>query len=309
MKKGFLLILFLLLIPVVTAWASPIIMDNGYVRTAISDDGTLGYGSSISPGLLHDTTGTSNYRADDYLTPGTPWETFSVYSTQTGLLSNYNHTIDSISTTSGPTAVTSSNVTWLGEYSSFFSINHDYTLNTGSERIDIVTTIIALSDLTGLQFLRAIDPDPDVNTYSNYDTVNGRGYDANGDGDFDDAGDVAPENWVHSEGLSTGLTLGLYSDSDITHNTGVSSGWSYSPSAYLGAIDDGNGDFTIGIGFDIGNLASGNSASFAYSYVMGGSLGTADVPDNNPPAVPEPTTMILFGIGLLGLAGTARRKN
>ena len=189
MKKQFLLILILLSLPLTSAFAASVIMEGNYVRTAISDNGTLGYGSSTSPGLLHDPDGTGTFGIDDYLTPGTPWEMFSVSSEETGLLTN-NNTSTSTGDISGsiePGATTSS-VTWSGTYDVYFTITHEYTLATDSERIDIVTTITALSNLTDLEFARAIDPDPDVRTYGSYYTVNGRGYDANSDGDFDDHG-------------------------------------------------------------------------------------------------------------------------
>jgi len=312
MKKQFLLILILLSLPLTSAFAASVIMEGNYVRTAISDNGTLGYGSSTSPGLLHDPDGTGTFGIDDYLTPGTPWEMFSVSSEETGLLTN-NNTSTSTGDISGsiePGATTSS-VTWSGTYDVYFTITHEYTLATDSERIDIVTTITALSNLTDLEFARAIDPDPDVRTYGSYYTVNGRGYDANSDGDFDDASDIAPEDWVHSEGTNTGLTLGLFSDSDITHNVGVSSPWSTDPAEYLAGTDDGNGDYAIGIGFDIGDLISGESVTLTYAYVMGDSIDTVDIPgdDDDFDPVPEPTTMVLFGLGVLGMAGVTRRKS
>lgn len=168
------------------------------------------------------------------------------------------------------------------------------------------TTITALTDLTNLQFLRSLDPDPDVNTYGSYDTVNGRGYDANTDGDFDDPSDLKPEDWVHSEGTSTGLTIGLWTNSGHTHNTGVFNYWREDPAFYLAGTDDGNGDYTIGLAFDFGDLANGNSVTFDYTYVMGESLGTVDIPTD---PIPEPATMLLLGSGLVGLAGFRRKKN
>ncbi len=74
----------------ITANAASVIMEGDYVRTAVSDDGTLGYGGTMSPGIQHDTTGTRTFLSDDYLTPGFPWEIFSANSNETGLLTNNN---------------------------------------------------------------------------------------------------------------------------------------------------------------------------------------------------------------------------
>ena len=108
---------------------------------------------------------------------------------------------------------------------------------------------------------------------------------------------MAPHDWVHAEGTYTGLTIGLYSTSSYTHNTGVSSTWSRDPDDYLGGSNSENGDNTIGIALDFGNLANGESVTFDYAYVMGDSLENVDIP-----AVPEPATMLL-----LGLAGVRRK--
>ena len=277
-----------------SAFAAPIIMSGDYVRTAISDDGTLGYGGSTSPGLLHDATGTGTF-ADDYLTPGSPWEIFSVFSNEASLKVNSNAGGDAISGVLTDTSMASPYdfaVNWSGSYGSFYTLSTDTYFNTGDERIGFTTTITALSDLSGLQFLRAIDPDPDVQAYNDYDTINGRGN-----------GSLAANDWVHAEGASTGLTLGLYSDSAVTHNTGVSSNWSYTPAAYLNGIDDGNGDYTIGLAFDLGTLLAGDSVSFTYYYVMGDNLDNVDIPVD----VPEPTSLAILALGLVGL-GMRRKK-
>src|SRR5690606_39890545 len=62
---------------------------------------------------------------------------------------------------------------------------------------------------------------------------------------------LAEKDWVHSIGVKTGLTIGLYTDSSVSHNTGISSDWEVDPAFYLAGNNDGHGDYTIGLAFDI----------------------------------------------------------
>lgn len=281
--------------------AASIIMEGDYVRTAVSNDGTLGYGGTTSPGLLHDPSGTRTWGAEDYLTPGAPWEMFGVKADQFGNVGNNNEGwSNTIATTSLADLSGSSSfdnhVFWDGTYGGMFNITHEYIFNDNYERIDILTSIEALIDLTGLKFLRAIDPDPDVNTFGSFDTINTRG----GTG-------IAEEDFVNSQGAQTGLTLGLYTNSSIEHNTGITASWSNDPDVYLAGQDDGNGDNVIGLAFNIGDLFQGELIRLTYSYVMGETLDNVDIPDEPVASVPEPGTLALFSLGLLGMFGMRRR--
>jgi hypothetical protein len=282
-----------------TASSANVVLSGNYVQAGVNDSGTLGSGGWTSPGILYDPTGTSSYGVNDYLTPGTPWEGFYVGSTETGIVGNNNNGGGSITATALATdssAGSSNQASWSGSYGGLFDISHIYQFNDGDARINISTTITALGNLTNLSFLRTLDPDPDVNTYGSFYTQNSRG-----------TGSLAPNDYVYALGPSTGLPISLYSNSSVTHNTGISSDWSTDPNFYLAGTDNGNGDYTIGLAFFIDSLSLGQSVTLNYAYVMGNSLATIDVP---PVATPIPAALFMFAPGILGLFGyEKRRKN
>jgi hypothetical protein len=66
-------------------YAASVELSGNYVRTGVSDAGTIGMGGYTYPGLQYDNTGTGTFNNSyDYLTPGNPFEGFTVKFTAGG---------------------------------------------------------------------------------------------------------------------------------------------------------------------------------------------------------------------------------
>jgi hypothetical protein len=298
-----------------TAAAAPITLTGNFVQVGISDVGTLGSNFNDPPGMLHDPTGTGNFAPggtpNDYLTPGSPHESFAINSTQSGFRFNDNNSgSPDFATVSGPTvgglAGFDNVAQWSGTIAGLVTIHNLYFFNDNDERVNVRTTITALTDLTNLSFARSVDPDPDVNLFNNFDTVNTRGN-----------GTLDPTDLVSSRGQQTGLFLALLNLSGNTyaHNTGINGNC-------CGADDPANvllgygsvfpatsiGDDGLHMAWLIGSLASGASATINYAYVFGADISTVVVTPGPTTAVPEPATIALIGAGLATLATRRRAR-
>jgi hypothetical protein len=273
------------------ASASPVTIADGFVQAGVSDEGTLGSNSNNSPGILYDKTGMGNYGINDFLTPGDPFEGFYVKSAQGYWGSNNDYSPTDFGTSNAPVSLTGSSASWTGmSNDAMITVSHTYTLTTLSGRSVILmsTTITNNSTagaLTGLEFLRTTDPDPDVNAFGSYYTQNAIvGGDACG------------------TGPSSGQTICIGTDSTLAHMVGVSQAWSEDPDTYLAGVNDGNGDYAIGLAFWLPDLASGQSYTFDYYYALGKDRGTASGD------VPEPMSIALVGAGLAGIGAIRRRR-
>ena len=291
MKKVFSSILLVCSI----ASAAPIIMESGYIQAGVSDDGTFGVGSSTSPGILFDENGTGNYVADDYLTPGSPFEFFSV-KTDGALYTNNNtrygspamdtnisgdlHNVEVVS-------VTPDNA---------LRITQTYTLASGSKAIKIEVTIKNVSDATigEVQYGRGLDPDVDVQTYGSYTTVNTRGLD-----------DIPGSDVVIAEGNMTKKIIALHTNATYERNTSIDRFWSEDTDVILTGKDDGTGDYTINMAFNLGELVAGEEVSFSYQYILGkdvidlGDIIVGENLRNDNPLVPSQGDAPAYGFGSL----------
>ncbi len=237
------------------------ILINEYVKAGVNETtGTLGSGGNTNPGIQYDSTGTGTFNsAYDYLTPGSPFEGFTVKLDGTSYRNNNAGNLAQIAGawTGTPTA---SGAVWDGSVSGVFGLRHTYTLNSGQQWLGIQTRITVNNPVANLYFSRYIDPDARAAAGDSSSTDNVRGYSG-----------IPGTNVVFSEALSSRYALGLYTSQATGTNTGPSNAWSTDPSTYYlgGSYTVGQGDHTIGIAFYSAGLSAGDIVTYNYAYIFG----------------------------------------
>lgn len=256
------------------ALAASLVLTGDYIQIGINDNGTLGYSGNTSPGILYDGTGTGTFNpAYDYLTPGSPFEGFVVSGTGSSAFTLINNN-DGIFDITGGTLTDYSGVAfngatyeqravWTGTAGGLFTITNDYYFDEDEQQLKIRTTITALSDLTDITFSRQLDPDAVAAPGDSSATNNFRG-----------TGSVSANDLVYAEALVSKYVIGLYTNSSYTHNSAVT-WWTTDTASYLSGTDVGDGDNTIGLGFDLGDLLTGGTITFDYSYIFGTDISSA----------------------------------
>ena len=255
-----------------SAIAAPLVLEGNYVKIGVNDAGTVGSGGNTSPGIQYDSTGTATFNPSyDYLTPGSPFEGWTVKGLNgSTVLFNYgnnNASWASVNLITG-TLVDKSGVSyrgvtfdnravWSGSVTEF-DIEHDYRFNDNQQFVDINTRLEFKMNVPTLYFGRFTDPDARAAAGDSSQTLNVRGY----------AGGVPATNIVLSEALVSKYALGLFTAA-TNSNTGISAGWSTDPLTYYNGQDDGDGDYTIGMGFMFSGINTGDIINIQYAYIFG----------------------------------------
>jgi hypothetical protein len=268
-----------LLVGAPAAFAGNVTLQGNCVKIGTSDLGTIGSQGNAAPGILYDSTCSATFNPSyDYLTPGTPFEGWTIKGLN-GSAVLFNHTNNNASYM-GSSPVTGTNVdysgvsyrgvtydnraVWSGSTPNF-SIEHDVRFNDSQHFVDINTRIELSIAVPTLYFGRFTDPDARAAAGDSSATLNVRGY----------AGGIPATNVVLSEALASKYALGLFTGQIGGVNAGVSAGWSSDPLTYYGGANDGDGDYTIGLGFMFSGLNAGDIVNVQYAYIFGPSAFAA----------------------------------
>jgi hypothetical protein len=244
------------------------LLQNDWVKAGVNTNtGTLGSGGGTSPGLLFDTTGTGTFNAAyDYLTPGAPFDGFSLKVDGTNKTNNNTGSVG-IAKTGGLTLSNSdTTLTWTGASAyggNNWSVSNAYTLGVGKPYIDITSTIVAGGAASNVYFAKFIDPDSQGMPGDSSATDNVLGY-----------GAIPSTNVAFSEATVSRYALGLYSAaSNVT--AGIN-GWNTDAASYINAdASCGTGvlyctnDHTIGLTFSWTGVNSGDTLTASYAYIFG----------------------------------------
>ena len=253
---------------------------GSYVRFGMNNFGTIGSGGNTSPGLLFDNTGTGTFNTSyDYLTPGSPFDGFTVKALNADGTAHFEYSNNNQDVQWGSAGISGylydfSGVAyrgntydhrgvWIGEVPEF-KIENDTYMNNAWLWINIDTRIEAKTAINTLYFGRYIDPDAVAAAGDSSQTDNALGY-----------GVIPNTNVVFSEAQSSKYALGMYTAQVGNVGAGISSNWSTDPVDYFNGVNDGAGDYTIGLGFKVTGLAAGDIVKFSYAYIFGPSAFAA----------------------------------
>lgn len=253
-------------------------LTGDYITLGVSNGGQL---------INHSTSTGLQYSGSDFLFPGTP---FAFYSIGVGgahdVSGGYGYgnnpfgvtTIDLSGGVGSPYSLSMGGVA----YGLSFTQTISFAKTDKTVLVNVSFTNRTSSAISDAVYAVGIDPDQGIATGDGYYTAN----------TTTNSGALAKVTAVANNGLS--ITM-----EDVGHSSesfaSVSSGWSTNPYDLLTHGNDGNGDYTIALAFNLGTINAGQTVNIAYTYTVS--------------AVPEPETygMLLAGLGLMGTLIRRRR--
>ena len=252
------------------------VLENNWVKAGVNKDaGTFGSGGNTSPGLLFDPTGTGTFNAGfDYLTPGSPFDGFSVKIDGSNYANNNTSWGGADIAATGALTNGDNTLSWGGTWthnSSTWSVLHTFTLGATNPYIDVTTEITAGSAADDLWFGKFIDPDSQGMPGDSSSTDNVLGYSG-----------IPSTNVAFSEATVSRYALGLYS-TDTNVAAGIN-GWNTDADSYINAdascgtgVLYCNADDTIGLSWHWVSVSAGDILTASYAYIFGPSaFGAAD---------------------------------
>jgi len=287
LRKSLLSLFLAVAVALIAVPASAVVLDGNYLRVGVSNSGGL-IDDAFTVGIDYDKNGTGTWTGWDFLKPGTPYEFHSIgYGGGTWNAAGYYHGNSFSATSVNTSAGTTNSAVTTGTYGPL-SIAQTLSYADSSGFIDFYVRLTNTSGaaVTDVVYARGLDPDQDVYAGGGYPTTN-----------VISSGDL-----VYAAAPITDWTIGIYSNSAYPHVPTINSGWDSDPYSLLTPRDDGYGDWTINMAFDIGTLDPGQYADIYFQYRIAETHGGVT-------PIPEPCTMILFGTGIAGAAGFLRKMN
>jgi len=291
MKKSILTTFVALALSSAALHAADAILTGDYLKVGVNNSGGL-IDSTFNVGISYDKTGTATFPVYDFLKPGTPFEFGSVGynggSTAFGYY--YSNTVGGTTTNTSSGTTLSTNT--KASYGSL-GITQDlwFSKDGGTIYFDVKLTNLSVDLLSSVVYARGLDPDQDVYAGGGYATTNA----------------IVNPNLVTGTAPTTDWTIGIFSDSGFAHTPTIRSSWPYAnPYGLLTPRDDGYGDYSINMAWNIGDLAAGATADIKFEYRIAKTKGEVVTPPDH--GVPDSASTLGLTLGALGLFGLMRRR-
>ncbi len=274
----------------ITSAQANVVLEGNYLKVGVHTSGGI-IDNAFNTGITYDETGTGTWTSLDFVKPGSPFEFYSVgfngYYNSAGYSNGNNFGATTTNTSAGSTLSTHTTGSW-----SSIGLSQDmwFGENSGTINFSVTLTNIGTFAISDVVYARGLDPDQDSYVYGSSYTTN----------------NIVNGNLVTGSGPYSDWTIGIFSDSLIPHTPSIRSDWSYNPYGLLAPVNDGNGDYTINMAWNVGTLAAGQSSTITFQYRIAETQGEVV---NPPSSVPDTgSTLGLITLSLAGLAAFSRRR-